>query len=233
MGIGSNASIKASKLNDNHLISRIAAVARGDNYYSILEWADGGDLRNLWNQGHKLKLTGNNIVEFLQQFRGIAGALEKLRSEKHDKSTDEQKNNADIPAAHFVVPIINTIDADVPGSSSTPPIIDAPDDEDQSNWHHGDLKPENILRFKQDSQWLGKLQISDLGLAKQHQERTSLREVATAEKLGSTRYEPPESYTDRETKKARSRRYDIWSMGCITRFLFLKHFQASFEILKE
>ncbi|KAK1445830.1 tryptophanyl-tRNA synthetase [Colletotrichum melonis] len=84
---------------------------------------------------------------------------------------------------------------------------------DQGNYRHGDLKPENILRFR-DSTCVGVLKIADMGLAKHHNDATAVRKKATSAKYGTVRYEPPEVVTNR-LDKARSRLYDIWSMGCI------------------
>ncbi|EQB54101.1 hypothetical protein CGLO_06102 [Colletotrichum gloeosporioides Cg-14] len=82
-----------------------------------------------------------------------------------------------------------------------------------AHYRHGDLKPENILRFK-DETFVGRLKIADMGLAKRHTEVTDARLVATSTKYGTTRYEPPEATTNQ--LKARSRLYDVWSLGCIT-----------------
>lgn len=83
------------------------------------------------------------------------------------------------------------------------------------HYRHGDIKPENILCFpEQGGSQIGRLVISDLGSAQHHSVATRRRE-RTGDKAWATKmYEPPES----ETKKldASSRRYDIWSMGCVT-----------------
>jgi serine/threonine protein kinase len=89
--------------------------------------------------------------------------------------------------------------------------------ESSSSLRHGDLKPENILLFENRKEiperrkmhWI--LQITDVGLAKSHQQATELRD-ATRAFAGTIMYEPPEA-TEKGT--ARSRRYDVWSMGCI------------------
>lgn len=93
------------------------------------------------------------------------------------------------------------------------------------NMRHGDLKPENILWFKQDN---GQeiFQIADLGLATFHQKElnTGLRiNTPTITPPGTSRYEPPETDEQRSNKKptARSRAYDVWSMGCILLELLL------------
>ncbi|KAI0436888.1 hypothetical protein F4803DRAFT_540664 [Xylaria telfairii] len=82
----------------------------------------------------------------------------------------------------------------------------------QGGWRHGDVKPENILRFK-DQTTLGTLKLGDLGLAKTHHLDTALRHAPTETRVGTMRYEPPETVTSNNAP--RSRKYDIWSMGCV------------------
>jgi serine/threonine protein kinase len=103
------------------------------------------------------------------------------------------------------------------------------------NVRHGDLKPENILRFS-DRHSLGHLVIADLGLAKTHVVSTRHRSYPTRTISGTARYEPPEASSNHP--QARSRRYDVWSMGCILlEFLVwiihgrvgLARFNASFD----
>ncbi|KAK7709694.1 hypothetical protein SLS57_008599 [Botryosphaeria dothidea] len=84
------------------------------------------------------------------------------------------------------------------------------------NWRHGDLKPDNILRFVDSTtaeRSLGTLKIADLGLAKLHDVDTNLRAEPTSQRCGTLKYEPPEALYPH--RSPRSRRYDIWSMGCI------------------
>ncbi|KAH6652866.1 kinase-like domain-containing protein [Truncatella angustata] len=83
----------------------------------------------------------------------------------------------------------------------------------EQNCRHGDLKPENILRFIDKDTRLGVLKISDLGVAKHHRELTTLRSEPTQTRIGTVAYEAPEAVLSLD--KARSRLYDVWSMGCI------------------
>lgn len=82
---------------------------------------------------------------------------------------------------------------------------------DSESYRHGDLKPENILRFENGTT-VGFLRISDLGLAKHHIDETGLR-GPTVTRYGTPLYEPPEVILEADV--ARSRQYDIWSMGCV------------------
>jgi serine/threonine protein kinase len=85
-------------------------------------------------------------------------------------------------------------------------------------YRHGDLKPENILRVKakrQDESQIdvGILKIADMGLAKHHTVATEFR-PPTSMRYTTYRYEPPEVITA-SPNQGRSRRYDIWSIGCV------------------
>jgi serine/threonine protein kinase len=90
------------------------------------------------------------------------------------------------------------------------------------NIRHGDLKPENIVCFETDRglpavggnnpNAMIRLVIIDVGLAKPHDKETDLRVRAITETRVSTkRYQAPEL----ETTTYLSRRFDVWSMGCI------------------
>ncbi|KAL2689170.1 hypothetical protein Neosp_003222 [[Neocosmospora] mangrovei] len=88
---------------------------------------------------------------------------------------------------------------------------------DKKICRHGDLKPENILCFSQDnndgSSSPGvRMVITDVGLARDHIERTQFR-TSTNTRVSTKRYSGPEM--DVAPKAPLSRRFDIWSMGCI------------------
>jgi serine/threonine protein kinase len=71
---------------------------------------------------------------------------------------------------------------------------------------HGDVKPENILHFHNgDYKGFGVLKISDLGLAKFHQEVTEKRPDPTTENRFSKPYAPPEGC--KPGKRGRKVRY--------------------------
>ncbi|KAL1794566.1 hypothetical protein ACET3X_006382 [Alternaria dauci] len=92
------------------------------------------------------------------------------------------------------------------------------------NCRHGDLKPENILWFDPEDKDGGSLQIADLGLATFHEKEANTRNrqgMPTQTPSGTSRYEPPEMDAQRNTNEARSRQYDIWSLGCVVFELLL------------
>jgi serine/threonine protein kinase len=79
------------------------------------------------------------------------------------------------------------------------------------NCRHGDLKPDNILHFSNDGE--ESLVIADFGISSFHANVTMMRAGITQSKATTPAYQAPEAGL--VEKGARSRRYDIWSLGCI------------------
>ncbi|KAK5631516.1 hypothetical protein RRF57_007230 [Xylaria bambusicola] len=224
------------ELKDNHLINPIAAFKWGQTHYIMFEWANGGTLRHFWDHASDVHLHLNRpkVGEFLEQLYGLAGALQKLHGTNSQTSTGladaDRKNATSSNSGHRLSnPRSNGSEAVVSRTSSLGkgsgngvplgtahmPVIMLQDenrDSDVKHWRHGDIKPENILVFK-DLTWIGTLKIADLGLAKQHQFATEFRQQVTSTKHTTLHYEAPEAITN--MKEPRSRRYDVWSMGCI------------------
>jgi serine/threonine protein kinase len=94
-----------------------------------------------------------------------------------------------------------------------------PREDPNENCRHGDLKPENILCFCKQDRSSGSfpttvnLVVADAGLARVHEKATEFRIEKTKTSGGTTMYSPPESET--RVDEARTRRYDIWSLGCL------------------
>lgn len=153
-----------------HLIKAIAHYKKGDRYFIIFPWAEGGNLRDYWGR-EPHKLDENFVGWAIGQLCGLASAMKKLHSAKN-----------------FAC-------------------------------RHGDLKPENILCFEDstsiDSPSQPLLVIADVGLAKVHTLATEMRNEATRTMNGTVMYEPPEAVLLLTKKLPRSRRYDVWSIGCI------------------
>lgn len=76
---------------------------------------------------------------------------------------------------------------------------------------HGDLKPENILRFNSTTEPI--LVIGDVGVSRFHKQDTFMRKDQTTTSATTPSYQAPEVYGD--PKSPRSRKYDMWSLGCI------------------
>jgi serine/threonine protein kinase len=85
----------------------------------------------------------------------------------------------------------------------------------EENYRHGDLKPSNILCFKTVDGRKDKprLVITDVGLARKHNTATRERLDLTFSTAATVTHAAPELGID--PNAPRSRRFDIWSMGCI------------------
>lgn len=81
----------------------------------------------------------------------------------------------------------------------------------QANFRHGDLKPGNILHFPTGGRY-GTLKIADFGISRIHELGTLQRQGPTMTRATTPSYEAPEAVF---AKGPRSRKYDIWSLGCI------------------
>jgi serine/threonine protein kinase len=194
-----------NELDHDHIIRCVAAIRRGDNRYFMFPWADGGSLRDYWDNAKWEGPTRKMILEAVQQLRGLADALVSLHN--------NIKGNT---SRHIAV------DSDDEESATNPSVRIRNEDNEISKYQeianvkhirHGDLKPENILRFVGHNTGLGTLKIADMGIAKQHIVATQDRRHLTSTRHGTIRYEAPEIV---DVNSPRSRLYDIWSMGCIT-----------------
>lgn len=89
----------------------------------------------------------------------------------------------------------------------------------KKNIRHGDIKPRNILHFTGPVEEVGergRLVLADVGVSKFHGEHsTGLRSAPTDTVEVTIPYEAPEAEYDWRKKLPRSRRYDIWSVGCM------------------
>lgn len=90
------------------------------------------------------------------------------------------------------------------------------------NCRHGDLKPGNILCFTKGGSGGGSgttvLKIADFGISRIHLDKTVARKSATTTLYLTAAYQGPEvefEAMDDKNPHPRSRRYDIWSLGCV------------------
>ncbi|KAH6706432.1 kinase-like domain-containing protein [Leptodontidium sp. MPI-SDFR-AT-0119] len=81
---------------------------------------------------------------------------------------------------------------------------------------HGDLKPGNILCVKESEETV--LKLADFGISKIHHAQTTYRKTATTTPYLTPSYQGPEvefEKTSAMDQHPRSRKYDIWSLGCV------------------
>ncbi|KAI1313731.1 HET-domain-containing protein [Xylaria venustula] len=154
---------------------------------------------NQRNNVPSMKLVRDTIT----QLEGLADALTCLHIYNPDQSSQAESQNS---TTNLDSDFQEGKDAKLPGNQSI---------------RHGDLKPENILRFldgkvknSNRSTSVGTLKIADMGLAKRHVVATQYRVQGTSTRYGTALYEAPE-VRQSVKNEARSRLYDVWSMGCI------------------
>ncbi|CZR49169.1 uncharacterized protein FPRO_12602 [Fusarium proliferatum ET1] len=222
-----NALFQIAELRHKHLISQATAFKQGERRFIVLEWANGGNLRDIWlKESHDRSfLDGGKVMRVLEELTGIASALSRLHG-TNTKTRTAKAMSADLRKKN-PVSRSKTIPSQGHGDRLTVPKIrfegvssdddyDSSDYGEEQHWRHGDLKPDNILHFTDEkTPWLGTLKIADLGLAKQHAFATTQRQDPTQQKYTTSHYEAPEVITTMNSRVPRSRRYDIWSMGCI------------------
>jgi serine/threonine protein kinase len=193
-----------SERNHPHLVRRIATVIHGKQFLILSDWANGGDLKNFWEQERKPSLGPGLVLEVVAQLSGLASAIKLMHHGNYTPSRSVSRSSSTHTPSTPVVIAVN-------GEAGR--VADTGDAVEDSNWRHGDLKPENILRFRGVGELVGTLRISDLGLAKRHVVSTNLRKLPSTSQFGTLGYEPPEAMT--MLLAPRSRLYDIWSFGCI------------------
>lgn len=206
------------KLNHTHIVKCIAAIRRGHSRYFMFPWADGDSLREFWNNTPREAPNACIIEHTIVELRGIVDALDQL----HNFNSGRPEHGSGANGLTIRVNDPSVVESHLSGGSDAGSengldneVDDYKNAGNAESIRHGDLKPENILRFltNDHKSGLGTLKIADMGLAKRHVVATQERGKATSTRYGTRRYEAPETVTG---ENARSRLYDIWSMGCIT-----------------
>ncbi|KAI3329590.1 hypothetical protein F4824DRAFT_383811 [Ustulina deusta] len=206
-------------LNHKHMVKCVAAIRKGDKRYFMFPWANGGSLREFWVETRNQVPNMDMIRESVSQLKGLADALSRLHTYDPESSQTEIQGSSGTPNSKLKGANDTKI-PDIQVEVGGQPVI-GPDGSGNQSIRHGDLKPENILRFL-DSQpadgnpstAVGTLKIADMGLAKRHVVATQYRGQGTSTRYGTALYEAPE-VTQSLRNEARSRLYDVWSMGCI------------------
>lgn len=71
---------KIKALNHPNIVPSIAVIRRGEKGYFVSQWADGGNLQDLWKSIPHPNLSADLVRESLQQLQGLASALYKLQN---------------------------------------------------------------------------------------------------------------------------------------------------------
>jgi len=196
---------KTRALGNRHLIKHMATYEvqreNGGEYYIVFPWADGGDLCDFWETKTTAPRTPELVVWSLRQMFNIATAIQDLHqgfpSQTHCRHGDLKPRNI------FHV---------TGGSSSTTSTTTS-----------------TTARTQPPNSPLGRLVIADLGISRIHDKPTFERDQLTGTKATTPAYEPPEALrivrrnsrgepindNDIPAGKPWSRKYDMWSLGCI------------------
>ena len=129
------------------------------------------------------------VFWMLKQLTGIAGALKLI---------------------HHFQP---TMPLDFKGNTNQRNVLLSVKNNEKFFGRHGDIKPENFLYFNRSPDTddpKGVVQISDFGLGRFHG-RDSRSAISPTTAQATPTYEPPEC----QLRQAVSRKYDIWSLGCV------------------
>ncbi|KAF4894543.1 putative 3-phosphoinositide-dependent protein kinase 2 [Colletotrichum fructicola] len=170
---------------NKHFIKAIARYTHDNKHFFVFPWAKAGNLHEFWIKQPSL---GDNCLSFSS---GNWNEYIKWFFQQLIGISEAMES------LHF--------SDKVPGGSC----------------RHGDLKPENILCFCDEIPGPGKvptnviLVIADAGHAKIHVQATEFRPDPTRTPRGTQRYTPPEADDPIGNHKPTSRRYDIWSLGCM------------------
>jgi serine/threonine protein kinase len=169
-----------------YIVTLYAAFKRGDQFSYLFPWADGGSLEQLWCQKRTWMFTPQGVRESV---RWIAKQCCGLVGPEGLLFIHDVKNG----------------------------VINGKKLQLETHDHygiHGDIKPGNILYFSQeDGQGSrGVIKISDLGHTRFHTE-----ESRSNQPLGpcSQTYRAPEHSLDNDFEEFLTRKYDIWSLGCV------------------
>ncbi|PNP74384.1 hypothetical protein FNYG_12433 [Fusarium nygamai] len=179
---------KMREFDQKHIVKFITAFRRTDEHYLILEWADGGNLRNLWER-FKRELSPGLVKDAFGQLLGLSKALSQVhKPEPNDESPNRHFRHGDLKPEN----ILWFRDSNNPGKIGTLKIGD---------WglakQHQDLTQ---VRTQKTSTGFG----------------TRLYEPPEEVTIkNNTLVVPDPKDPDGKAARKRSRLYDVWAMGCI------------------
>lgn len=193
---------KMNQLKQKHIVRFLTAFRRGhrgeEDHYLMLEWASGGNLRNLWKTFPRPKLTQGLIKAAILQIHGLAEAI----CMAHYPALGTEASKSYLTFRHGDLKPENILwfkqKKGGPHDIGTLKIGD---------W--GLAKQQNIL-----TQFRTNKTSTEWGTR-----RYEPPEETTADTVGLQPKAPSKSKDPSKSKgplKRRSRLYDIWAMGCIT-----------------
>ncbi|KAJ4413264.1 hypothetical protein N0V91_000238 [Didymella pomorum] len=95
-----------NELRQDHIIRFIAAFRRGRiearEHYIIFEWADGGNLHELWQSDPSQPVTGTLVREAITQLHGLATALSAAHYLASDRAHGRSYRHGDLKPANIL-----------------------------------------------------------------------------------------------------------------------------------
>ena len=171
-----------------HLIKLLASYTHTQRHYLLFDWATS-NLRDFWVARPDPQFNNDIVFWVIRQMTGISSALSRI----HDFKTTLVVGPGGLPDSRDSLG--NTLRVQP---------------NEKVFGRHGDIKPDNFLYFEDMPDRLGIVQIADFGLARFHGRET--RSHIDPQRAHATpTYEPPEL----DLQKDVSRKYDIWSLGCV------------------
>jgi serine/threonine protein kinase len=180
---------KLSKQDHPHII-KLLATYQHKNLYNLIFPLANSNLRQYWADAKHPKFSSQTALWVLKQCEGMAEGLAAI----HNFTVSDQLMSPR-PLMHHE------------GNFSV-------SQGEKIYCSHMDLKPENILRFESPggngTNNLGVFKISDFGLARFHGRES--RSKMDAKEVGFT---PTYAAPELALGKPISRKYDLWSLGCL------------------
>jgi serine/threonine protein kinase len=180
--------------NHKNLVELVATYKYKGKYHLLFPYAEA-NLRSLWESICMPYWNEETYLWVLDQMTGLASALNVIHTYQSNVAYNADLGN---PGLTRFKPA-GRINLDVAPAEN-------------KFGRHGDLKPENILWYIEVNKpgTTSVLQITDLGLGRFHRLESRSR-VDPKTVAGSQTYMPPEL----PLNKLVSRKYDIWSLGCV------------------
>ncbi|KAM0332209.1 hypothetical protein ACHAQA_002484 [Verticillium albo-atrum] len=198
----------------DHLLRLELAFMHGEQGYLLFPWAEGS-LKEYWQNEKRDPTELHNAQWFFEQCYGLALGLRRLhdpssykRSQSHglqlrignsddsDAVPDGEKSEVDS--------LVRMANSGAAGEDTT---------EEDKFGRHTDVKPDNILWYRQYEEHCHHLVLSDFGSAQfnSHDTRSNVLPGVAGRKGTTNTYQAPELIFGSEV----TRRYDIWSLGCV------------------
>ncbi|KAI2607929.1 hypothetical protein GGR54DRAFT_652019 [Hypoxylon sp. NC1633] len=170
-----------------HVVKLLTAFRHGACYYLVFPWADGGDLRSLWNENPSPVLDRALLSWVTEQFLGMATALRQIHHERRVLPTMEGENDNSATVSYY----------GLHGDIKPANIL----------WFKKWDQIDSPYKVRPKSDEL--LVLGDFGTGRFH--RDIGRDGGDRPVGFSPTYRPPEL----DVTGATSRASDIWSLGCV------------------